>query len=65
MVAEKSGFIRVYNLEHLQPTFTLMTLGSKIESLPVLSADWCQINPEIVVASTISDVLIWNTSSSW
>jgi hypothetical protein len=65
MVVEKCGFVRVYNLTTLQPVFTLLSINNKINSLPLLSADWCQLNPAIVIANTNADIFIWNTSYSW
>ena len=65
MVVEKCGLIRVYNLQTLLPIFTLVSVNNKINSLPLLSADWCQLNPAIVITNTNADIFIWNTSYSW
>jgi hypothetical protein len=65
MVVEKSGLLRVYSLSTLQPVFTLLPVTTRINSLPLLSADWCQLNPAVVIANTNADIFIWNTSYSW
>jgi len=66
MVAERSGLIRIYNLETLKPIYTLMSMDpiNNHENLSLLSFDWCQTNPEIVIATTRSDIIFWNTSNS-
>lgn len=67
MVAERSGVIRIYNLETLKPIYTLLSVDPANEpiNLSLLSFDWCQTNPEIVIATTRSDIIFWNTSNSW
>lgn len=65
MIGEKSGLIRVYNLTTLQPMLTLMSIQNRISSLPLLTINWSQLNPAIVIANTNSDIFIWNTSNSW
>ena len=65
MVVEKSGLIRVYSIEQLQPFYTMLSVHNRINSLPILYADWCQINPAIIIASTHADIFVWNTSNSW
>lgn len=66
MVAERSGLIRIYNLDTLRPMYTLISMDPSNDSvnLSLLSFDWCQTNPEIVIATTRSDIIFWNTSNS-
>lgn len=64
MVGEKSGLIRVISLELMKTVYTIMC-GNDMVKLPLLSFDWCQFNPEIIVASTATDIFLWNTSRSW
>ena len=67
MVGEKSGLIRIYNVETLKPLFTLMCNGfnSTVSHNPLLSFDWSESNPEVVVGSTINTIVLWNTFNSW
>jgi hypothetical protein len=64
MIFEKSGHIRIYNIHTFEPTYTLMSVHSRVDSLPLLHGDWCQLNPSIVISNTNSDVLLWNAASS-
>ena len=67
MIAERSGLIRIYNLETMRPMYTLLSMDPVNDpvSLSLLSFDWCQTNPEVVIATTRSDIIFWNTSKSW
>jgi hypothetical protein len=69
MVAERSGTVRVFNAESLKPVYSLSCLSmgkdAKYLGYPLLSFDWCQSNPEIIIASTASDIYLWNTANSW
>ena len=67
MVAERLGFIRIYNVETMMPMYTLMCTDIAKDSprLSILSFDWNQTNPEIVIATTSTEIIIWNTSNSW
>ena len=67
MVAERFGFIRIYNVETMRPMYTLMCTDIAKDSprLPILSFDWNQTNPETVIATTKTEIIIWNTSNSW
>jgi hypothetical protein len=67
MVAERLGLIRIYNLESLKPIYTLLcmsTFETELLNTCLLSMDWCQSSPEIVVASTSTDIILWNTYKS-
>jgi len=66
MVAERSGLIRIYNTETLRPMYTLLTADPANESISrsILSFDWCQTNPEVVIATTRSEIVFWNSSNS-
>ena len=64
MVFEKSGHVRIYNIQTFEPTYTLLCVHSRVNSLPLLNGDWCQLHPSIVISNTNSDILIWNASSS-
>jgi hypothetical protein len=64
MIFEKSGHIRIYNIDNFEPTYTLLSVHSRVNSLPLLHADWCQLNPSTVISNTNSDILIWNSASS-
>lgn len=66
MIAERSGLIRIYNLETMRPMYTLLSMDPVNDpvSLSLLSFDWCQTNPEVVIATTRSDIIFWNTSKS-
>lgn len=65
MVAERSGLIRIYNTDTLRPMYTLLSVDpSNNDSLSILSFDWCQTNPEVVIATTRSDIIFWNSSNS-
>ncbi len=66
MVGEKNGLIRIYNVETLKPLFTLMCNGfNSSHHNPLLSFDWSELNPEVVVGNTINTILLWNTFNSW
>ena len=67
MVGEKSGLIRIYNVDTLKPLFTLMCNGFNTyqHHNPLLSFDWSESNPEFVVGSTLNTVILWNTFNSW
>lgn len=66
MVAERSGLIRIYNLETMRPIYTLLSMEPFNEAVtfPLISFDWCQTNPEVVIATTKSQIIYWNTSGS-
>jgi hypothetical protein len=67
MIAERSGTIRIFNIESLKPVFSLpcLTKDDKEISYPaIFSFDWCQFSPEIIIANTTSDIYIWNTAKS-
>lgn len=67
MVGEKSGVIRIYSLETLRPVYSLLCINetTKISGVPLLSFDWCQVNPEVIIANTNTEIYVWNTSKSW
>jgi hypothetical protein len=69
MVAEKSGLIRIYNIETMSPAFTLACSNyndpKSLTTLPLTSIDWSQLNPEIVIGNTSNDLIIFNTMKSW
>lgn len=67
MVGEKSGTIRIFSTETLKPVYSIIAYNDalKMVSSPLLSFDWSQITPEMIVANTYSDILIWNSSKSW
>ena len=67
MIAERIGIIRIYNLDTMRPIYSLMCMNieKKINNLSILAIDWCQTNPETVIATTNNEILIWNTSKSW
>jgi hypothetical protein len=66
MVGEKSGLIRIYHVETLKPLFTLMSNGfnSNSHHNPLLSFDWSDTSPEVVVANTLNTIVLWNTFNS-
>ncbi|CAF0737329.1 unnamed protein product [Brachionus calyciflorus] len=66
MVTEASGVIRIYSLDTLRPVFSLLCFNEQTKriSTPILSFDWSQLSPEIIIANTINEILIWNTSKS-
>lgn len=67
MIAERLGLIRIYNLETLKPIYTLLCLNNldrEIKNFSLLSIDWCQSSPEIVIATTSTDIIFWNTYKS-
>lgn len=66
MVAETSGLIRIYSLETSSPVYSLLCYNESIKRIttPILSFDWSQISPEIIVANTSNEILLWNTSGS-
>ena len=66
MVAEASGVIRIYSLETLRPVYSLLSFNETTKRIntPILSFDWSQLSPEIVLANTCNEILIWNTSKS-
>lgn len=67
MIAERLGLIRIYNLETLKPIYTLLCLNNldrEIKNVSLLSIDWCQSSPEIVIATTSTDIIFWNTYKS-
>lgn len=64
MVGEKSGLIRIYSIETLKPVYTLFC-NLKIENFPLISFDWSETNPEVIIANTSNTIFIWNTSNSW
>ena len=67
MVAERLGLIRIYNLETLKPIYTLLSINNverEIKNLSILTIDWCQSSPELVIATTSSDIIFWNTNQS-
>ncbi|RNA45243.1 nucleoporin Nup37 [Brachionus plicatilis] len=66
MVAETSGLIRIYSIETLRPVYSLLCYNDAIKRIatPILSFDWSQLSPEIIVANTCNEILIWNTSRS-
>ena len=67
MVAERLGLIRIYNLESLKPIYTLLCMNNldrELKNTSILSIDWCQSSPEIVVATTSTDIIFWNTYKS-
>lgn len=67
MVGEKSGVIRIFSLETLKPVYSIMCFNeiTKISGFPLLSFDWSQMNPEIIIANTLNEIYVWNTSKSW
>lgn len=67
MVAERLGLIRIYNLETRKPIYTLLSINNvdrEIKNSSILSIDWCQSSPELVIATTSSDIIFWNTNQS-
>ena len=66
MVGEKGGTIRIYSIDMLKPVFSLTCINHITRELayPILSFDWSQFNPEIIVACTNTDIYVWNTSRS-
>ena len=67
MIAERLGLIRIYKLETLKPIYTLLCLNNldrEIKNVSLLSIDWCQSSPEIVIATTSTDIIFWNTYKS-
>jgi hypothetical protein len=71
MIAERLGLIRIYNLETLKPIYTLLCVNnlvddnsSLIKNNSILTIDWCQSSPEIVIATTNNDIIFWNTYKS-
>jgi hypothetical protein len=64
MVGEKSGLIRIYSIETMKPVYSLMS-NLKIEYFPLISFDWSESNPEVIIANTSNSIYIWNTSKSW
>jgi len=67
MIAERSGLIRIYNTDTLKPMYTLLAtdLANESASMSLLTFDWCQTNPEVVIATTRSEIIFWNSSISW
>jgi hypothetical protein len=71
MIAERLGLIRIYNLETLKPIYTLLCVNSLVDdnsslikNNSILTIDWCQSSPEIVIATTNNDIIFWNTYKS-
>lgn len=67
MVGEKSGTIRIFNLDTLKPVFSLMSYNESLKSMsfPLLVFDWSQTNPEFIVANTNTEIFLWNSAKSW
>lgn len=67
MVGEKSGTIRIFSTETLKPVYSIVAYDDALKTVssPILSFDWSQITPEVIVANTNSHIYLWNSSKSW
>jgi len=63
MVGEKSGLLRIYSVETLKPIYTL-ACNLNVDFFPLISFDWSETNPEVIIANTNTRIFVWNTSKS-
>lgn len=64
IICEMTGVVRIYSTETLRPLYTLMCTFNQVSSLPMKSLDWCQLNPELIIAATNYEVFLWNSYKS-
>jgi len=57
LVAEKSGLIRIFDIDSQTPVQSFECF-----EYPLISCDWCPVNDIFIGCSTASDLFIWDTS---